>query len=91
MGENARCSGETGGKVGPKLESSHFPGESGTIDPIRRLGPYFTPSQITYLKYPRKYQKPIILTFFTLAQICTSPLPNFGENPEFDYTPLIEV
>ena len=42
------------------------------------------------MKYPKKYQKPIILTFFPIfSQLCVFPPPNFVENSKFYHTPIL--
>ena len=82
-----------GGKVGTKLENCHFSRDS------RENCSNFYPGRIEasflhvldqnslsiYVKCPRKCQKPIILTFFTLPQIYTSPPPKFWDE---SYPPM---
>ena len=82
MGGSARFQRGTMGKVGPKL--SFLKGNQGQLFQFctERLEclilHIIDPNYLSfYLKCPRKYKKPYILTFFDTSQICTSRPPTF--------------
>ena len=90
MGGNARCSGGTGGKVGPKLKKLIFQRNqencSSFVLILHNIDPNYSSF---YLKCPRKYQKTYNFNIFLhFPKFTPLPLQNFVENTEFDYTPL---